>query len=44
MNLFGNYVNLFVGHDTREPLNKLAFEYSVGLSGDFEGMNGQPSD
>jgi hypothetical protein len=20
MNLFGNYVNLFVGHDTREPL------------------------
>jgi hypothetical protein len=28
----------------REPLNKLAFECSMGLSGDFEGMDGQLSD
>jgi hypothetical protein len=33
-----------IGNNIKEPLNKLAFECSMGLSGDFEGMDGQLSD
>jgi hypothetical protein len=29
---------------SREPLNKLVFEFSMGLSVDFEDMSVQPSD